>query len=268
MSGNIGLFYYRKEHGYGKGLDDKNREFNASQDAFDVKTKTSFLLKTIYPGLLVGTGYPHPVSDKVQKDDDTKGDFQNGFYFDYTTGLPIIPGSSIKGALRSYFPSIDISMFKNKKYKDEKCELMQDILANEIKDKVSLSKDEIKQLELEIFEGLDTNGKPKSIYKRDRFLDAYLDFQGSKQIFAEDYITPHKNRKKLTFQDGTLVPNEMCEPNPIKILKIRGDIEFKFQFLLQDGIILAEQKKQLFEYLIKDFGLGAKTNVGYGKFIG
>lgn len=266
MNGNIGLIYYRKVHNYGKGLEESKKQFKAEQEAFNIKTNTSFTLKTIYPGLLVGTGYPHPVSEKVQKDDDTKGDFQNGFYFDYTTGLPIIPASSIKGTLRSYFPSIDVPMFKNKKYKDERYEFIQDILKNEIKDKISLSKEQIKQLELEIFEGLDTNGKSKSIYKRDRFFDAYLDFKDSKQIFAEDYITPHKNRKNLTFKDGTLVPDEMCEPNPIKILKIRGDIQFKFQFLLQDGIITADQKTQLFEYLIKDFGLGAKTNVGYGKF--
>lgn len=54
-----------------------------------------FDLVTTYPGLLLGTGYMHGISDE--------NDYKMGFYFDYTTGLPVIPGSSIKGALRSAF---------------------------------------------------------------------------------------------------------------------------------------------------------------------
>ena len=56
----------------------------------------SFTLKTEYPGLLIGAGYPH----------DAKLDeaIKCGFTFDYVTGIPYIPGSSLKGMLRSFFP--------------------------------------------------------------------------------------------------------------------------------------------------------------------
>ncbi|MBD3829410.1 MAG: hypothetical protein IE890_02870, partial [Arcobacter sp.] len=57
---------------------------------------SSFELKTIYPGLLVGSGNTHELPD-------TKGQAILGFHFDYTSGLPEIAGSSIKGVLRSAF---------------------------------------------------------------------------------------------------------------------------------------------------------------------
>ena len=41
---------------------------------------------------------------------------------------------------------------------------------------------------------------------------------------------------------------------------------FLFQFELQDGLISKEKKIKLFKEILADLGLGAKTNVGYGKF--
>ena len=54
-----------------------------------------FELYTAYPGVLIGTGNPHEIS--------MENAIKCGFSFDYVTGLPYIPGSSIKGMLRSYF---------------------------------------------------------------------------------------------------------------------------------------------------------------------
>ena len=64
--------------------------------AFNNHFGTPLQLKTIYPGLITGSGLPHQTG--------SKGEFKLGFQFDYTTGLPYIPGSSIKGTLRSMFP--------------------------------------------------------------------------------------------------------------------------------------------------------------------
>jgi len=57
----------------------------------------SFVLKTQYPGLLLGLGYPH---------DDGSGApelIKLGCSLDYVSGLPVIPGSTVKGVLRSLF---------------------------------------------------------------------------------------------------------------------------------------------------------------------
>jgi len=56
-------------------------------------------LTTVYPGLLIGSGYPHESS--------VIGELKLGFHFDYTTGLPVIPGSSIKGVLRDAFEKME-----------------------------------------------------------------------------------------------------------------------------------------------------------------
>ena len=42
----------------------------------------------------------------------------------------------------------------------------------------------------------------------------------------------------------------------------------RFHFLIKDGQILsAEEKVRLFKKLILEFGVGAKTNIGFGKFV-
>ena len=68
-------------------------------------------------------------------DDDVK----NGFSFDYTTGQPYIPGSSVKGMLRSYF----------KEQRNVVAEILKAITETE------WTEDEIKILEKDIFENHD-----------------------------------------------------------------------------------------------------------------
>lgn len=82
-----------------KYFDDKNnRIFNqcevAPPDAFYTGS-SNFELKTT-SGLLIGIGYTHETG--------IAGEIKIGFFFDHTNGLPTIPGSSIKGLLRSVFP--------------------------------------------------------------------------------------------------------------------------------------------------------------------
>lgn len=86
------------------------------------------------------------------------------------------------------------------------------------------------------------------------FYDAFIISTKNKEnkIFGIDYITSHySNEENGMFK----------EPNPIKFLKVLPDVTFKFQFQAPKEYIA------LFKAIILDFGLGAKTNVGYGKFI-
>jgi len=43
-------------------------------------------------------------------------------------------------------------------------------------------------------------------------------------------------------------------------------VTFRFDFELCSGLISKSQKAKLFQEILADLGLGAKTNVGYGKF--
>lgn len=172
-------------------------------------------MKTKYPGLLIGTGYPH---GSGRADDDIKC----GFSFDYASGQPYIPGSSVKGVLRSHF----------KDHPEAVAEI------------AGIPLETVKTLEKNIFDYGDT------------FLDAVL-YDGAKGnlILGKDYITPHSEATK--------------SPNPIHIMKILPDVRFEFRFIVSEFTegeftFTAERKKELFETLLALFGVGAKTNVGYG----
>lgn len=72
----------------------------------------SIKLQTTYPGLLVGVGYNHQVSNTEA--------INAGFSFDHTTGLPLLPGSSVKGVLRSAFPGEDLRRWQEQLREMEK----------------------------------------------------------------------------------------------------------------------------------------------------
>lgn len=208
-------------------------------------------LKTTYPGLLIGGGYMHEVGQfTVQENKETKYDpantiFKIGFYFDYTSGLPVIPASSVKGVLRS--------AFEHKEYIGE--------LLKQLNINVNSPK-KIDELREAIFEG-EVKGEKLSIYKRDVFYDAEIDFEAksgdlNKNFLGDDYITPH-------------YPDLLKNPIPIKFLKVLPGVIWRFSFDLQDsciqgGCLQAEQKLRLFRQILCDLGVGARTNLGYGCF--
>lgn len=187
-----------------------------------------FYLTISYPGLVTGVGINHEA--KIE------GEFKLGVHFDYTYGMPVVYGSSVKGALRAWFK--DIYLEKN---------IGQEKTAQMLFD--------------DIFNGIGADGKPKSIYDRDIFFDAVLVKADPKgRILCSDSITPHGD-------------NPLRNPTPITFLKIAPGCEMEFRFKLVDTkdengdvIFLKSQKKALFEEIIKTVGVGAKTNVGYGQF--
>lgn len=293
---NLGWFYYKY---YFKKLAQNNKE-SSSQGSFDWDTlpnqnetivkksfdglndhfviadkKESICLKTTYPGLLIGSGYTHEAIFNSEKEEA----FKIGFFFDHTTGMPCIPGHSVKGVLRNAFPN-----HKNERFEKEKTETIIDYLGKNDDELMGFFKKYLSskfkndnqddtpsfshKLFVEllgniIFEGKEPcsfNEKTNSfeyrqipIYERDIFHDVYF-YEGNKEgiFLGTDYITPHSNPLK--------------NPIPIKFLKILPNVKIKFQFDLKDNLISKELKKELFKKILLDFGIGAKTNVGYGQF--
>lgn len=209
-----------------------------------------FTLKTTYPGLLIGTGTSHETGSG------SKGEFKLGLSFDYTSGLPVIPGASLKGLLRSVFPN---SIRKKKEEAEEK-QLEETFRAprrqyiREKLEEIGVCDVDVDALENEIFEGIDSGKENIPVYSRDVFLDAFPDCGGKQKvrtIFEADYITPHSTPLK--------------NPIPIQFLKVKPQVRIRFCFKLNDGSIKAEKKKELFKQILLDVGIGAKTNVGYGQ---
>lgn len=98
----------------------------------------------------------------------------------------------------------------------------------------------------------------KSIYKRDIFFDAVIvKANKSGKILASDSITPHGN-------------NPLNNPIPLTFVKIASGCTLEFRFRLVDSVIdgetvTAEKKLQIFSDILTTYGVGAKTNVGYGQ---
>jgi len=207
---------------------------HALSDVFKKEAFHTFELTTIYPGLLVGSGYMHDIKSEKA--------FKLGFSFDHTTGLPVIPGSSVKGLLRSAF------RLDGGGYVKEVLEGLE----------IRMSEEEIRVLEKHIFDSTED----VSVYRRDKFFDAFpvaTNHRGG-HFLADDYITPH--------------PNPLKDPKPIRFLKVGPGVTFRFVFELYNfegangQCLSAEQKLLLFQNILLDLGIGAKTNVGYGQFKG
>lgn len=188
----------------------------------------SFELDTAYPGLLIGTGNLHDIAQT--------GAYKLGFTFDYVNGLPYLPGSSLKGILRNAFPGQHEE--DKEGYAGYMKAVLKEIMGREISD------EELAEMENDIFEFQDV------------FLGAYPVVENDK-LLANEFITPHGK-------------SQIENPIPLSFVKVKSGVSFRFSFLLHDSEksgLDAKQKKALFQRLILDFGVGAKTNVGFGKFV-
>ena len=103
----------------------------------------------------------------------------------------------------------------------------------------------------EIFEGKRLDGGSKHIYDRDIFFDAPVVKANSKGcIFFFFSLAPH--------------PQDLFkEPVPITFAKIAPGciVDFRFRLTGKDK----ERKMKWFKEILTTYGVGAKTNVGYGR---
>lgn len=196
----------------------------------EIKGIYNFVAKILYPGAIIGIGNFGMADVGNENNSDL---IKNGFNFDYVTGLPYIPGSSIKGILRNAM----------EKYEDSVKSFLKNYGINEDLD------EKYKKIVCCLFG--DNDGNTDS-FRRDVFLDAHIS-KDNNGILKEDYITPHKE--------------EFKNPIPIKILGINPEVEIKFNFLIEEKEICglnSECRKNLYKGLLLDLGVGAKTNLGYG----
>ncbi|MCI9629894.1 type III-B CRISPR module RAMP protein Cmr6 [Thomasclavelia cocleata] len=198
---------------------------------------STFEMAVEYPGLLIGIGNNHQAN--------IKGEIALGFNFDYVTGLPYIPGSSLKGKLASVFKYTDYILSK--------------LSINDINDN---EKEEfVRKLKTAIFGEDNIPGK-------DIFIDSFVSDYNNKKILKLDNLAPHHQNEKLL---------TLGEVNVITMLRLAPGTKIKFNFILTDSIIEVDGEKphtikkndkiNLFKETIKDFGIGAKTNVGYGYLV-
>jgi CRISPR-associated protein Cmr6 len=217
------------------------------------------------PGLLPGIGYPHEVG--------YLGEFKLGFGFDHITGLPVLPGSSVKGVLRSVFPQFKFDVEHPEVHKNgddlqvEKAKYIVGLLRRlALEVPADTESAQIKklahQLELTIFCGFNFENAEKTtrlpMSKHDVFFDALPIAFKQNQLLGRDALTPHTS-------------GPLKNPIPLPFLKVMPGVTFGFYFRLQDSkigslTITTEHKRLIFGEILCTVGAGAKTNVGYGQF--
>lgn len=253
-------------------------------------------LTTTYPGLLTGSGYSHYA---ISNDKDNS-DFQLGFFFDHTIGVPIIPGSSVKGVIRNGIKSVLNSEEKfnylnqiiddNKKVeyliKDSNWEkvlfgrnvFLHAFPIRRVYDDASITTfDKLKSEYGPKLTQLDNNiRKLRKIINRNENQKKLKQLEKEKKQWSDIKVEAEKvfRISKLIIVDDAITPHHpeqpndiFKDPNPIKFIKVPAGIEFQFQFLINgNDTIEKDDVLKIFKEIIIDFGICAKRNVGYGHF--
>lgn len=270
VNDNLGLLYTRRYYdsltenvlhdkkSQAEFYERKNRQIVSKSKSFDgqdaIPKAQTFRLKTQYPGLITGIGIQHATGHE--------GEAKLGLAFDHTTGLPYLPGPSVKGIVRSVFP------VRGSSANGERRQYVLDLVKNS--GILTLQPDEVDTLELLIF-GSDN----KNADNHDRgdvvFFDAFP-VKANDKLLGLDFITPHTS-------------GQFKDPVPIQFMRIQPGVTFRFSFMVRGsklkafvGKHLPNQPsggnvepqvnallKRLFSAILTTIGIGAKTNVGYGQ---
>lgn len=165
-----------------------------------------------------------------------------GMLFDRNTGLPFFPASSIKGAVR-YAYCVNFALKHPEKVDTDQ----------------TLDEKEVDGLE-ELFGFTDTNNGSRGGFA---FMDIYSE---TVPDLVVDIMNPHHG----TYYRGASLegPVETESPIPIKFLAVEKGFTFKLRgfFLTKSAEKYRPQLVDAFQTAMTDFGLGAKTAVGYGRF--
>lgn len=248
-SANIGYQFFHSVGIPGFVKEQVKSAISVNSDVLEVLRSANYSvvnMRVQAPGLLIGSGLAHGLPGSEE-------DVKTGLQFDYTSGLPVIPGSSVKGVIRSAFPTIKEDKEQSNEADAEKLNYIRSLIAD------------IPEFSSLVLEDNDILELGNQMFNHgDIFADALLVGYGTrmkqhgpvKQVLTEDYITPHTG-------------GPLAQPIPIKIVKVAPGVTFAFCFKFNETkigakVVSASMKKALCAAILQDLGVGAKTNVGYG----
>lgn len=237
---NLSLKYYKYASVYKEGFQDiakDKQKFLSKFTDYSKKSEysTAFTLRRKYlekigdgfslttaTRLLFGIGYQHPL--------------EIGFMFDWTTGLPIIPGSSLKGIARDH-------ALNNNDHWD-------------------------KELVKKIFGPRDASiAHVGSII----FFPGFPCPDTGQKLFEIDVMTPHYT----PYYDNPTKnpPADWYNPVPIPFLTVPAGVRYCFRIAVRTNLgmkeaesTLLKEAKNILRSALVEHGVGAKTAVDYGYF--
>jgi CRISPR-associated protein Cmr6 len=272
-----GIFYEKIKH-FSKIFEDrirkqkenlKNQQYEIILDDYQLKTASR---------LVVGLGAGHVLETSLT--------------LHHIFGIPYIPASALKGVVRmvSFWEIVENNKNNVKDIEKYIKELQEQLYDNELS-----GSDSEKILKHKLLFGA-KNFKGLLV-----FLDAYPEIQNNQQIFELDVMTPHYQG----YYTKNQVPGDWENPNPIVFLTVKKGITFCFNVLfdkyraeeiLRDDEFPKKAKEIIKEWIdnlsklsvgaeeilrddefpknvkkwvedaLTEFGIGAKTRLGYGIF--
>jgi len=211
-------------------------------------------MKTAQP-LIVGLGEPSP--------------YETGITLDFLTGLPIIPGSAVKGITRR--AAILKLAWKNrcqfgKEFKEKFGFELQSIENAEYADLFPYG-DEFDFVAQKIENDLRPNKFVEVFGTQELkgqviFIDAYP-IRWSKGLFRVDVINPHYG--PYYESKGGQPPADWYNPVPVPYLTVNTGVEYRFVLASKDEELLKKAVEWL-KFALENIGVGAKGSQGYGVF--
>lgn len=189
------------------------------------------------------------------------GTLETGVTTHHTYGMPMIAGSSVKGAVRSYTEFL----FAKRKDGEIEYSITKDAKGKEIK---AYQFDDDKQAILDVLFGSDDDENPNAGYLiwHDAWWippvtsDAKLSTGEQNKPFAEEVVTVHHQKY---YQGGLEEALDIENPIPNQQLAVQGG----FYFVIEGVYAWVQYAKKLLKQTLQQQGLGAKSSAGYGYFI-
>lgn len=166
-----------------------------------------------------------------------KGVFEWGVRLSATYGMPVIPGSGLKGAVVTFARGLGI------------------LPTNGPEDEKVADRDRRRREDLFLSLFGDTADGGEVV-----FHDAWWDPTAGVQPFVPDVMTPHH----LDYgTKDTVPPADWDDPTPIQFVAVRG----RFLFAVEGpDAALVDLAVNLLKRMLVEQGVGAKTRAGYGTF--
>lgn len=188
-----------------------------------------------------------------------KGALEFGITLHHTTGLPIIPGSALKGAARNYtLLTIAAELYAGN-------------------DPVHwMTNESLEALDTQLMIGVAQHPQANA-YRRVFgsqeaagecvFHDAVVSRLPAGEVFAVDVMTPHFS--KYYTSSGGEAPHDADNPIPVSFLTVSAGTRFGFAIGARHNAGDADLIRTAAQWLasaLDELGIGAKTAAGYGAF--
>lgn len=180
-------------------------------------------------------------------------------------GVPIIPGSALKGITKYYAIMQLAERFARESGGfEEAVRKAQEYIEEPDTKKID------KLVNVEINTGGLTIGELRQIFGTQAnegeviFFDALPEPNNLQDVFELDIMNPHYQ----PYYSGSEPPGDWFDPNPIFFLTVREGVVFNFWIWQrrEHNSNLLEKTKILLIEALKEVGVGAKTSLGYGRF--